>query len=71
MAKAKETGQTETDFIPPAAAKRKRPIGNQPVGRESTNVQPDIADADKVARTGTKDEQVRDTPPAGDWNDVA
>jgi hypothetical protein len=30
-----------------------------------------IADADKVARTGSKDESVRDTPPAGAWNDVS
>jgi Raf kinase inhibitor-like YbhB/YbcL family protein len=30
-----------------------------------------IADADKLARTGTVDEPVRDTPPAGAWNDVA
>jgi Raf kinase inhibitor-like YbhB/YbcL family protein len=30
-----------------------------------------IADADKLARTGSIDEPVRDTPPAGAWNDVA
>jgi Raf kinase inhibitor-like YbhB/YbcL family protein len=30
-----------------------------------------IADADKLARTGSVDEPVRDTPPAGAWNDVA
>jgi hypothetical protein len=34
-------------------------------------VQPGIADADKKARTGSEREQVRNTPPAGDWNDVA
>jgi hypothetical protein len=34
-------------------------------------VQPGIADADKKARTGSEQEPVRDTPPAGDWNDVA
>jgi hypothetical protein len=33
--------------------------------------QPGIADADKKARTGSEREQVRNTPPAGDWNDVA
>ena len=32
---------------------------------------PGIADADKLARTGSVDEPVRDTPPAGAWNDVA
>lgn len=30
-----------------------------------------IADADKLARTGSVDEPVRNTPPAGAWNDVA
>lgn len=30
-----------------------------------------IADADKVARTGSKDEPVRNTPPAGAWNDTS
>ena len=34
-------------------------------------VQPHIADADKRARTGAASEPVRNTPPAGDWNDVA
>jgi hypothetical protein len=42
-----------------ALAKRKR------------GVEPQIADADKIARTGSKDEPVRDTPPAGAWNDVS
>ncbi len=30
-----------------------------------------IAEADKLARTGSAEEPVRDTPPAGTWNDVA
>ena len=34
-------------------------------------VQTGIADADKRARTGSEQEPVRNTPPAGDWNDVA
>jgi hypothetical protein len=34
-------------------------------------MQPGIADADKKARTGSEREPVRNTPPAGDWNDVA
>ena len=34
-------------------------------------MQPGIADADKKVRTGSETERVRDTPPAGDWNDVA
>lgn len=39
--------------------------------RKQRGVQREIADADKVARTGSKDEPVRDTPPAGAWNDVS
>jgi hypothetical protein len=34
-------------------------------------VQKGIADADKKVRTGSEEEPVRNTPPAGDWNDVA
>jgi hypothetical protein len=34
-------------------------------------VQKGIAEADKKARTGSEQEPVRNTPPAGDWNDVA
>jgi hypothetical protein len=30
-----------------------------------------IADADKTARTGVSEEAVRDTPPAGQWNDTS
>jgi hypothetical protein len=40
------------------------------IAEEPRGVQNDIADADKNARTGSRDEQVRNTPPAGDWNDV-
>jgi hypothetical protein len=41
------------------------------IGREPPGVQKGIADADEAARkqTGTH-EPVRDTPPAGDWNDT-
>jgi hypothetical protein len=38
--------------------------------RGSGDVQHDIAKADKVARTGTTEERVRETPPAGAWNDT-
>ncbi len=31
----------------------------------------DVADADKVVRTGGTDERPRDTPPAGRWNDTS
>jgi len=31
---------------------------------------PGVADADKLARTGAVDEPIRQTPPAGAWNDI-
>ena len=42
-------------------------------GNEGTrgSVHSGIADADKLARTGSVQEPVRDTTPAGAWNDVA
>jgi hypothetical protein len=46
-------------------------MGSPGVGSKPDTVQSHIADADKVARTGGKDEHVRNTPPAGDWNDDA
>lgn len=39
--------------------------------RKRGEMQPGIADADKKARTGSEREPVRNTPPAGDWNDVS
>lgn len=39
--------------------------------QEPRGVQKDIADADKLARTGAREEHVRDTPPAGAWNDTS
>jgi hypothetical protein len=41
------------------------------VGREPRGVQTGIADADKQVRTGKTEEHVRDTPPAGRWNDTS
>jgi hypothetical protein len=38
---------------------------------EPRGVQAGIADADKKARVGTEREQVRNTPPAGDWNETS
>ena len=34
-------------------------------------VKPHVADADKIARTGSSTEPVRNTPPAGAWNDTS
>jgi hypothetical protein len=45
--------------------------GSAHAGREAGTTQHGIADADKRARTGKSDEPVRNTPPAGSWNDVA
>jgi hypothetical protein len=38
---------------------------------EPRTVQTGIADADKLARSGSKRESVRSTPPAGAWNDTS
>jgi hypothetical protein len=39
--------------------------------REPRGVEQEIAEADKKARTGSKSEPVRNTPPAGAWNDTS
>ena len=39
--------------------------------REQRGVEKGIADADKIARTGSTKETVRDTPPSGAWNDTS
>jgi len=38
---------------------------------EPRGIEKGIADADKKARTGKPQEPVRNTPPAGAWNDTA
>jgi hypothetical protein len=42
-----------------------------PSPEEPRGIEKGIADADKKARTGTTQEPVRNTPPAGAWNDTA
>lgn len=42
-----------------------------PSWREPRGVEKGIADPDKAARTGSTDEPVRNTPPAGAWNDTS
>jgi hypothetical protein len=69
------------DSAPPAtpAARNKyhdRPADDGAAGQQTAppvghGIRKGIADADKLARTGAVDEPVRDTPPAGAWNDVA
>jgi len=38
---------------------------------EARGVEPGIADADKATRARTGREEVRNTPPAGHWNDTS
>jgi hypothetical protein len=42
-----------------------------PFWQEPRGIQKGIADADKKARTGSTEEHVRETPPAGPWNDTS
>ncbi len=55
----------------PHESEQTLPSTGPAAGRKAGTAQPGIADADKQARTGSTDEAVRSTPPAGSWNDVA
>ncbi len=66
---SKEEGCKVKDERTPSQAPGARPKQGELHKRGET--QPGIADADKKARTGSEQEPVRNTPPAGDWNDVA
>jgi hypothetical protein len=67
MRSAKEVNRPiQDDERPDESGKGVRRDAGEPRG-----VQPGIADADKIARTGTADEPVRNTPPAGKWNDTS
>lgn len=57
------------EFIPSAPSPPPAPLPRP--NRDDRGVKRDIARADKVARTGSADEKVRDTPPAGAWNDTS
>jgi hypothetical protein len=46
----------------------KQPRATQPLTRERRGVDERIADADKLARTGRRQESVRNTPPFGDYD---
>jgi len=46
------------------------PADKSGIRREPGAKHPGIADEDKKARTGQVHEPVRNTPPAGSWNDV-
>jgi hypothetical protein len=47
------------------------PPERSPPWQEPRGVEKGIADPDKAARTGSTDEPVRNTPPAGAWNDTS
>ncbi len=46
------------------------PLPRRTVEPEPRGIDRSIADADKVARTGSTDEHVRNTPPFGDFDDT-
>jgi hypothetical protein len=65
-------GHGESDEASPKGSRKGGDYGHQiRNGRVAGTVQPGIADDDKRARSGSGQEDVRHTPPAGDWNDVA
>jgi hypothetical protein len=63
----------DTDNVPDADArdrnlrKNRRPMAG--AGNEPSGVEHDIADADKAARTGSREETPRDTPPFGEFDE--
>ena len=65
------TSQTREQHVPHESEDTLPSTNPDGGGRKAGTTQPGIADADKRARTGTTDEPVRNTPPAGSWNDVA
>lgn len=48
-----------------------RSAETSPPSLEPRGIQKGIADADKRARTGSTEEAVRNTPPAGAWNETS
>lgn len=55
----------------PSTAGENTAVPASPRRREHGGIQKGIADADKKARTGSTEEPVRNTPPAGAWNDTS
>ena len=48
-----------------------RQVVPTPDSEEPRGIERGIADADKKARTGNAREEIRNTPPAGSWNDTS
>lgn len=59
------TTEHENTTVPEPAAE------TSPRWHEPQGIEKEIADADKVARTGSTKETVRNTPPAGAWNETS
>ena len=57
-----------TEFIPDPPEPPQPPLPHP--DRKKPGVQGDIADADKLARTGSTDETVRNAPPDHEWSDM-
>lgn len=56
----------------PTRGKTESPDGTPDAhSEEPRGIEKGIADADKKARTGSTEEPLRNTPPAGPWNDSA
>lgn len=72
MARPESKERTSKPAVPAADSPRSTnpSMLDAPLGEEPQGVQTDIAAADKKARTGKKHEAVRNTPPAGAWNDT-
>jgi hypothetical protein len=64
------TVETVRHFLHEGTAHLRDEYGSPPSG-EPQGVESGIADADKAARTGADTEPVRNTPPAGAWNDTS
>jgi hypothetical protein len=51
-------------------AAMKTPKATKPLTQERRGIDEHIADADKLARTGKRQEKVRNTPPFGDFDET-
>jgi hypothetical protein len=61
---------TADEFIPSPPEPGPTPL-RPPDRNNRDEVQGDIAKADKIVRSGSSREKVRDAPPAGAWNDTS
>jgi hypothetical protein len=59
-----------SEFIPAPPEQAPSPLPRRD-SADRDRVKRDIATADKIARTGSSEEKVRNSPPAGAWNDTS